>query len=91
MRPLWMYLFGAVSSQHNVKSLRSPYAITPSRNLGLVQSPCDFAKLEPFGAHSLDLAWYLLLMIQGHQQTPPISVDVIAELVAVGRRAESDP
>ena len=47
-------------------------------------------KLEPSGAHSLDLAQHFLFMRQRDQQTPPLVVNVLAELVPVGRRTESD-
>ena len=89
--PKWMYLFGAVSSQHNTESLRSPDAIPPRRDLGLVQSSCDLMQLEPLCAHSLDLAQHFLLMRQRDQQTPPLVVNVLAELVPVRRGAKPDP
>jgi len=50
-----MYLFGAIPSEYDAESLRSPDSITPRRNLGFVQSSCDFVKLEPVGAQT---SWY---------------------------------
>ena len=84
--PVWCHPVAALM----LKSLRSPDAITPSRNLVPVQSPRNFVKLEPLGAHSLILQSTSCSCSSGHQQPPP-SASTSAELIPVWRGTEPDP
>lgn len=77
--------------QKDAQPLCSPLAAASSWDSHFIQTSRDLVQFQTVGAHASDLAQDFLFIGQRHQQPPPIVVDLVAELVAIGSGAEAHP